>query len=156
MRFRPAKALRRRPLVEALLAQGHTLVLSTTTPTGRAQLMRQFSGRAVICYGPFDCAARYQALFKSSQAKTRTNDRNRNLAQLDDRCARRERFQLPCSMPVSLSRSFRGYQKLGSMMGATLRQFSWIAVQSPVLTRTALRPSVPQADQLSVTGIDQG
>ena len=42
------------PLVEALLAQGHTLVLSTTTPTGRAQLMRQFSGRAVICYGPFD------------------------------------------------------------------------------------------------------
>ena len=42
------------PLIEALLARGHTLVLSTTTPTGRAQLMRQFSGRAVICYGPFD------------------------------------------------------------------------------------------------------
>ena len=42
------------PLIEALLAQGHTMVLSTTTPTGRAQLMRQFSGRAVICYGPFD------------------------------------------------------------------------------------------------------
>jgi len=138
------------PLIEALLAQGHTLVLSTTTPTGRAQLMRQFSGRAVICYGPFDvprCVKRFLNQVRPKLALMIETEIWPNWMTL---CASR-------AIPVALinarlsERSFRGYQKLGSMMGATLRQFSWIAVQSAAhANRFAALGAT--ANQLSVTG----
>jgi 3-deoxy-D-manno-octulosonic-acid transferase len=138
------------PLIEALLAQGHTLVLSTTTPTGRAQLMRQFSGRAVICYGPFDlqrCSKRFLNQVRPNLALMIETEIWPNWMAA---CASRE-------IPVALlnarlsERSFRGYQKLGSMMGATLRQFSWIAVQSTVhAARFKALGAAP--DRLSVTG----
>ena len=138
------------PLIEALLAQGHTLVLSTTTPTGRAQLMRQFSGRAVICYGPFDvprCSKRFLNQVRPNLALMIETEIWPNWMTA---CASRE-------IPVALlnarlsERSFRGYQKLGSMMGATLRQFSWIAVQSTVhAARFKALGAAP--DRLSVTG----
>ncbi len=138
------------PLIEALLAQGHTLVLSTTTPTGRAQLMRQFSGRAVICYGPFDlqrCIKRFLNQVRPNLALMIETEIWPNWMAA---CASRE-------IPVALlnarlsERSFRGYQKLGSMMGATLRQFSWIAVQSTVhAARFKALGAAP--DRLSVTG----
>ena len=138
------------PLIEALLAQGHTLVLSTTTPTGRAQLMRQFSGRAVICYGPFDlqrCIKRFLNQVRPNLVLMIETEIWPNWMTA---CASRE-------IPVALlnarlsERSFRGYQKLGSMMGATLRQFSWIAVQSTVhAARFKALGAAP--DRLSVTG----
>jgi 3-deoxy-D-manno-octulosonic-acid transferase len=138
------------PLIEALLAQGHTLVLSTTTPTGRAQLMRQFSGRAVICYGPFDlqrCIKRFLNQVRPNLVLMIETEIWPNWMAA---CASRE-------IPVALlnarlsERSFRGYQKLGSMMGATLRQFSWIAVQSTVhAARFKALGAAP--DRLSVTG----
>jgi 3-deoxy-D-manno-octulosonic-acid transferase len=138
------------PLVEALLAQGHTLVLSTTTPTGRAQLMRQFSGRAVICYGPFDAQRCIKRFLNQVRPKLALMIETEIWPNWMTACASRE-------IPVALlnarlsERSFQGYQKLGSMMGATLRQFSWIAVQS---TAHANRFAAlgAKADQLSVTG----
>ena len=138
------------PLIEALLAQGHTMVLSTTTPTGRAQLMRQFSGRAVICYGPFDVPRCIKRFLNHVRPKLALMIETEIWPNWTTACASR-------GIPVALlngrlsERSFKGYQKLGSMMGATLRQFSWIAVQSTAHADrfTALGAT---ANQLSVTG----
>ena len=138
------------PLVEALLAKGHTLVLSTTTPTGRAQLMRQFSGRAVICYGPFDAQRCIKRFLNQVRPKLALMIETEIWPNWMTVCASQE-------IPVALlnarlsERSFQGYQKLGSMMGSTLRQFSWIAVQSTAHANrfTALGAT---ADRLSVTG----
>jgi 3-deoxy-D-manno-octulosonic-acid transferase len=138
------------PLVEALLAQGHTLVLSTTTPTGRAQLMRQFSGRAVICYGPFDAQRCIKRFLNQVRPKLALMIETEIWPNWMTACASRE-------IPVALlnarlsERSFQGYQKLGSMMGATLRQFSWIAVQSNAHANRFAALGA-KADRLSVTG----
>lgn len=138
------------PLIEALLAQGQTLVLSTTTPTGRAQLMRQFSGRAVICYGPFDLQRCIKRFLNQVRPKLALMIETEIWPNWMTACAAREIPVVLLNARLS-ERSFRGYQKLGSMMGVTLRQFSWIAAQSTAhANRFAALGAA--ADQLSVTG----
>lgn len=42
------------PLVEKLLAEGYTLLVTTTTPTGSAMLKNKLGNRVAHCYLPFD------------------------------------------------------------------------------------------------------
>ena len=138
------------PLIEALLAQGHTLVLSTTTPAGRAQLTRQFGGRVRVCYAPFDLRSAIGQFLDHVRPKLALMIETEIWPNWMSVCTAR-------GIPVALlnarlsDRSFQGYQKLQPMMGITLRQFSWIAVQSAVHAER-FKALGASADRLSVTG----
>ena len=138
------------PLVERLLEAGHRLTVTTTTPAGRAQLRREFSGRVTIYYAPFDTSraiARFLGRVQPRMALLVETEIWPNwLAAL----SRQNIFTALINGRLS-TKSSQGYQKLQPLMQKTLAHFHWIAVQSEA-HRARFIELGASPDRVSVTG----
>lgn len=138
------------PLVERLLQAGHRLTLTTTTPAGRAQLGREFSGRVPIYYAPFDTSGAIARFLGRVQPRmvllVETEIWPNWLAAM----SRQNIFIALINGRLS-SKSSQGYQKLQPLMQQTLAHIHWIAVQSEA-HRTRFIDLGALPDRVSVTG----
>ena len=117
------------PMVERLLEADYKIVVTTTTPSGRAQLAQQFEGRVDICYAPYDLGFAIRGFLKHKQPKLGLFVETEIWPIWIQECIHQ-------SMPMALvngrlsDKSFRGYQKLGPLMTAALRGLTQVLVQS--------------------------
>lgn len=57
------------PLIEALLKNNHSILVTTTTPTGEAQVRKQFDGRVTHRFLPFDLPCAVKQFYKRYQPR---------------------------------------------------------------------------------------
>lgn len=119
------------PLIQALLARhpDHTLLLTHTTPTGRATGAELFGGQVVQAYLPYDlpwCVARFLARTRPRLGVILETEVWPNLLAA---CERR-------GVPVYLvnarmsEKSARGYARFGALTRASLARIRGVAAQS--------------------------
>lgn len=119
-----------RPLVERLLKEfpQHTLLVTTTTPTGSDTVKRLFGERVQHCYLPYDlpgALARFLAKAKPSLLVVMETEIWPNLYAA---CAQRDIPLLLANARLS-ERSVRGYARVGGLVGETLAHVSLIAAR---------------------------
>ncbi len=134
------------PLIQALLARhpDHTLLLTHTTPTGRATGAELFGGQVVQAYLPYDlpwCVARFLARARPRLGVILETEVWPNLLAA---CERR-------GVPVYLvnarmsEKSARGYARFGPLTRASLARFQAIAAQSAADAERLQRLGAPAA-----------
>ena len=138
------------PLVERLLDAGFSITLTTTTPAGRSQLTRDFSGRALIYYAPFDTSGAIKRFLTGVRPRMALLVETEIWPNWLAVMSRQNMFVALVNGRLSL-KSSRGYQKLQPLIGQSLAHIHWIAVQSEA-HRTRFIDLGASSDQVSVTG----
>lgn len=119
------------PLIQALRATypDHTLLLTHTTPTGRATGAQLFGGGVVQSYLPYDLPGCVRRFLTRTQPRLAVILETEIWPNLLAACARQ-------GVPVFLvnarlsERSARGYARLGTLTRASLERFAGIAAQT--------------------------
>ena len=119
------------PLVRRLLAEypAHQILVTTTTPTGAAQVRRLFDGEVVHRYFPYDLPRVLRRYLDAVHPRLLIVMETEIWPNLLAGCAAR-------GIPVALvnarmsARSARGYRWLGSLTAWSLRQIRLIGAQS--------------------------
>lgn len=119
------------PLVELLLQRypGHRILLTHTTPTGRAAGEQLFGERVARCYLPYDlpgCVRRFLAHYRPQAGLLLETELWFNLIEA---CAGQAVPLLLVNARLS-EKSARGYARLGELTRRGLRQLAAIAAQT--------------------------
>lgn len=119
------------PLIEALLAQQpqHPLLITSTTPTGAAQVQRLFGERVAHCYAPYDlpdCVARFLNRVKPVMALVIETEVWPNMMSL---CQQRNIPTALINARMSL-KSHEGYRKIRALSYPMFASIKLISAQS--------------------------
>ncbi|WML91702.1 lipid IV(A) 3-deoxy-D-manno-octulosonic acid transferase [Thiothrix lacustris] len=119
-----------RPLVERLLKEfpQHTLLVTTTTPTGSDTVKRLFGERVKHCYLPYDLPGSLARLLGRVQPTLLVVMETEIWPNLYAACAQRNIPLLLANARLS-ERSVRGYARLGQLVRETLANVSLIAAR---------------------------
>ena len=117
------------PMIERLLTSGQRIVVSTTTPSGRAQLQQQFGERVDICFAPFDAEFAVRRFLRHKQPKLVLLVETEIWPVWIRRC-RVEQIPVALVNGRLSAKSFNGYKKLGRLMAQALSSLSQVLVQS--------------------------
>ncbi|MDT8407817.1 MAG: lipid IV(A) 3-deoxy-D-manno-octulosonic acid transferase [Methylococcales bacterium] len=117
------------PLLEALLAHGQRLLVTTTTPTGAARVRARFASRVTHIYLPYDISFAVKRFLSAFQPRLALIMETELWPTLYQHCAR---HKIPvCVVNARLSqRSWRGYQKLSGLIQPLLQSVAAIGAQS--------------------------
>lgn len=118
------------PLLEAFLAKGYQIRVTTMTPTGLQQLQKTFGKRLAYQYVPYDLpwlAKRFFRKLKPSLALIMETELWPNLIHY----ASSEKIPLYLLNARLSDRSFQQYQKMAFFFRPLLQKFSGIFAQSP-------------------------
>lgn len=143
------------PLIKKLLDNPrHTLVLTTTTPTGSEQAVRlfgdYFASRLFHVYAPYDlpdCVARFLRRIEPSRCIIMETELWPNTI---NGCYQRQIPVLLANGRLS-EKSFRGYRKIQSLIGPALQQLSVVAMQQQADAERMQALGVPPSS-LVITG----
>ncbi len=120
-----------KPLIDELLRQypHYRLLVTTTTPTGSAQLRRLYSDQVEHCYFPYDLphvVARFLSRVKPELLIIMETEIWPNLYH---QCAAREIPLLLANARLS-AKSLKGYKKISKLATPTLQNLNYLAAQS--------------------------
>ena len=119
-----------RPLVERLLKEfpQHTLLVTTTTPTGSDTVKRLFGERVKHCYLPYDLPDALARLLRRVQPRLLVVMETEIWPNLYAACAQRNIPLLLANARLS-ERSMRGYARIDKLVWETLANVSLIAAR---------------------------
>ena len=136
------------PLVEALLAQGQRLLMTHTTPTGRATGEALYGDRVTRCYLPYDTPGAVSRFLAKTQPCLGIFMETEIWPNLYANAARRNIPLLLINARMSAS-SARGYARLGRLTRETLASLAAVGAQTAA---DAQRLQDLGAPSVSVTG----
>lgn len=140
------------PLIEKLLAEQPDLPLlvTTTTPTGSAQVCALFGDRVSHCYCPWDLPHLLNRFLKRVQPRGLVIVETELWPNTIAACAK---YRVPVILANARmsARSARGYQKVRALTEPMLRQLSLIAAQDDEGGKRFVELGLP-AERLVVTG----
>lgn len=117
------------PLIEALLASGETLLVTSTTYTGAARVQARFGARVRHCFMPYDtpvAVARFLARIRPCQLVILETELWPNLLHA---CSRRGIPALLVNARLS-ARSARGYARTGALARNMLAALAAVSTQT--------------------------
>ncbi len=140
------------PLIKALLQQYPTipLVVTTTTPTGSAQVISQFKDKVVHSYLPFDLPPLISRFLNKVRPKLCIVMETELWPNLIQAC-RKNKVPLLLANARLSPKSARRYAYVAPLVRSMLGDFSMIAAQSPLDAERFLKLGLP-FDKLCVTG----
>jgi len=120
------------PLVKELAASypDHSLLITTTTPTGSAQVRELFAGRAAHCYAPYDYPSAIRHFLDRTKPVMAIVMETELWPNIFHQCRARSIPVFVTNVRMSES-SMRKYQRFASLARATLLQVNRFAAQSP-------------------------
>lgn len=144
-----------KPLVVALLASypNHRLLMTTTTPTGSAQVQRLFAdeisqGRIAHCYIPYDIPGAISRFLNSAQPQLAIFMETEVWPNVLHACQRRHIPTVLVNARLS-ERSLKGYQRFNWLTGPVFSKFSAVAAQDEAGAERLLHAG---ARPVSITG----
>lgn len=117
------------PLIEKLLANGETLLITTTTPTGSAMLAEKLGNRVAHQYLPFDAPFLVTRFLSATQPRVAVFVETEIWANYLAALKKRDIPSLLINARLS-ERSFNGYQKLGNFARQAIGNFTQVACQN--------------------------
>lgn len=140
------------PMVAALLERypEYEVLITTTTPTGSAQVGKRFGERVQHCYAPYDLPDAVGRFLDRTRPRLALIMETEIWPNLFAACQRR-------SIPIALvnarlsARSAAGYRKVAGLTAATLGRLSWIAAQAEPDARRLIDLGA-EASRVTVTG----
>lgn len=140
------------PLVRALQDQypEHTLLITTMTPTGSAQVRALFDATVEHCYVPYDLPSAVERFLDRAHPEVAVIMETELWPNLFHACARRH---IPlCVANVRMSEaSMRGYRKVARLTCATLAQVTRFGVQTQADAARVKYLGAPES-AITVTG----
>lgn len=120
------------PLVKALLVQYPTcqVIMTSTTPTGAAQVIKQFGDRVIGVYSPYDLPGSVRRFFKRANPRLGIIMETELWPNLLAECVRLNIPLMLANARLS-ARSFRGYRKIAPLTQQMLNSFTLVAAQAP-------------------------
>lgn len=124
------EAIAAAPLIEALLAKGRSVIVTTMTPTGSAYVTRQFSNRVLHQYAPYDLPGLWSTFFRHYQPRL-------GLIMETEIWPNMILSASKCGVPLVLvngrlsEASFQRYARLRFLFGPLLRKWTALLVQTP-------------------------
>lgn len=137
------------PLVEALLPEDEVLV-TTTTPTGSAQLKRLFPEGVKHCYAPYDLPAVVFRFINRAQPRCLIVLETEIWPNVIRCCVDRDIRVAFVNLRLS-QRSFKKYFRIKGLMQLVLKQVDQFAVQS-TFDATRLKDLGARSESIHVTG----
>lgn len=119
------------PLIEQLLAQEETLLITTTTPTGSAMVQEKLGRRVKHCYLPFDTRWIMQRFIRRAQPRVAVFVETEIWANTLYILKKNTIPSLLINARLS-EKSYSGYAKMGTFARETLAYFDEIACQNAV------------------------
>lgn len=140
------------PLVRALMARypEHRLLVTTTTPTGSAQVGALFGREVAHCYAPYDLPGAVARFFDCVRPDLAVIIETELWPNLYAACRARRIPIVVANMRIS-ERSMRGYRRVRRFAAQTLAQVSVLAAQSAADAERLRALGAPPA-ALHVTG----
>lgn len=117
------------PLIEKLLANGETLLITTTTPTGSAMLTEKLGNRVAHQYLPFDAPFLVKRFLNTTQPRIAVFVETEIWANYLAALKKRDIPSLLINARLS-ERSFNGYRKLGNFARQAIGNFTQVACQN--------------------------
>ncbi|MEN8107593.1 MAG: lipid IV(A) 3-deoxy-D-manno-octulosonic acid transferase [Pseudomonadota bacterium] len=140
------------PMVRALLAthEDYSLLLTTATPTGSAQVQALFGDEVVELYVPFDLPGAVAGFLDRTRPQLAIVMETELWPNLFNACRKRQIPLLLVNARLS-ARSTAGYRHFPRLMGKTLAAVTAIAAQSPRDARRFVSLGV-SPERITVTG----
>ncbi len=140
------------PLVKALLAQypHYQMVMTSTTPTGAAQVMKHFDGKVIALYTPYDlpgCVKRFLERVHPDLGIILETELWPNLLSA---CSLRKIPLMLANARLS-ARSCRGYERIAPLVRQMINSFALVAAQAPLDGERFLQLGL-EPRRLQVTG----
>lgn len=122
-----------KPLIDELLQRypGFRVLVTTTTPTGSAQLRRLYPDQVEHCYFPYDLPHVVSRFLSRVQPTLLIVMETELWPNLYHQCATRKIPLLLANARLS-SKSLRGYKKISRLIVPTLSKLNYLAAQSDV------------------------
>jgi len=140
------------PLVRALMERypHHTLLITTMTPTGSAQVRELYAGRVEHCYAPYDYPSAIKRFFKCTNPVLSIVMETELWPNIFHLC-RTHHIPVYVTNVRMSERSMHRYQRFPTLARETLQQVSHFAVQSSSDANRLLNLGATP-DAVSVTG----
>ncbi len=140
------------PLIKALLKSHpeYKIVITSTTPSGSAQVIKQFGNEVYGFYLPYDLPGSLRRFFNRIHPNLGIIMETELWPNLLAVCENKQIPLLLANARLS-AKSAAGYQKIKSLTAAMLKTFSKVAAQSSSDAERFLALGLPQ-DRLDITG----
>jgi len=140
-----------RPMLDRLLQQNtHTLVITTTTPTGSDRVQAAFGNRVFHVYAPYDIPLCVRAFLKKTQPQLAIFLETELWPNFLHGCHRRGIPTLLANARLS-QKSYTGYRRFPSLIDPMLQKLTHAAIQSQADAERFIRLGLSE-DKAEVTG----
>ena len=140
------------PLVRSLLARhpDYPLIVTTTTPTGRARVIQAFGERVLHCYMPYDLPGAIKRFLQRIRPRVAIILETELWPNLFHYCRQRQTSVVLANVRLS-ARSAAGYARFGALTADMLANVDVVAAQSEDDATRLVRLGAPR-EKVYVTG----